>query len=366
MVRVQRWLVVMAAVLLLASLPSVLAARPVSSSSLSATALLSRINQSVDRPYSGYAESIGGLALPVTSQFTTLSDLFGGASQLRVWWRASRDWRVDLVSLAGESDVYHDQQGSWTWNYESNQAVRIDEPVTPEVRLPAAGDLLPPNLGRRLLSQATATELTRLPTERVAGHSAAGLRLHPNSSATSVNHVDVWADTATGIPLRVDVYPAPRGNPALSTSFLDFNSATPSSNDTAFLPSRTAQVRTDQQPDLATAINRFGDSAPPDQLAGFARNALFPVIGAIGVYGRGVTEFAAAPLPRRTASSLRGQLTGKAGITDGADGLSIAIGPLSLLLTPPSDTGPSWLLTGTVTEATLATAAGQLAQATGR
>ncbi len=62
----------------------------------------------------------GDLALPVTSgQFSSLVDLFGSTTQLRVWWRSNQDWRVDEVSPSGEQDVHGIGADLWTWNYET-------------------------------------------------------------------------------------------------------------------------------------------------------------------------------------------------------------------------------------------------------
>src|ERR1700712_4697445 len=144
MTSVRRWLAVLAGTAVLAALPGVVSAVPARTSDLSAAELLGQINSSAGRPYSGYAEATGGLALPVTSRFGSIADLFGGRTQLRVWYRSASDWRVDAVSFAGESDVHHDQSGDWTWNYESNSVDRTGSPVAPPVRLPTAGDLLPP------------------------------------------------------------------------------------------------------------------------------------------------------------------------------------------------------------------------------
>ena len=48
-------------------------------------------------------------------------------------------------------------------------------------------------------------EVTSLPSRRIAGRDTQGLRLRPADRRTTVDHVDVWADAASAIPLRVDV-----------------------------------------------------------------------------------------------------------------------------------------------------------------
>ena len=144
---------------------------------------------------------------------------------------------------------------------------------------------------------------------RIAGRDAAGLRLVPANSASTIDHVDVWADPGDGLALRVDVYGA--GSTVVSTRFLDLSTATPSNADIGLTPAPAAQRRDSQDIDITSFINRLGLAKPPAWLAGFARNAAVPGLGSVGVYGRGVAEFAASPLFGRTAGSLRRQLSSR-------------------------------------------------------
>ena len=230
----------------------------------------------------------------------------------------------------------------------------------PTVRLPVPSDVLPPQLALRLLSEADPSEVSTIAAARVAGHSAAGLRLRPNDPQSTVEHVDVWADASTGVPLRVAVYVKGSSAAVLTTSFLDFALSKPSESDIAFTPSDGVKISVGTQPDLASAISQFSHAVPPQTLAGVARNDDLPQFGAVGLYGRGVTEFAASPLPRGTATSLRKQFALAPGVTSSALGLSGNIGGISLVLTDPPPGQRTWLLTGTVTTALLDTAAAGL------
>jgi hypothetical protein len=357
---VRRWLAVLAGLAVLVALPPVVAALPASTGGIPTAELLRRITASTEHPYSGYAEATGGLALPVTSQFGSLADLFGGRTQLRVWYRSSADWRVDAVGFAGETDLHHDDSGDWTWNYESNTVNRTGSPVAPQVRLPAAADLLPPELGRRLLSQAQPGEATRIASARVAGRSVPGLRITPNQPVSSIAGVDVWADPATGLPLRVEVRGKQSGTPAMSSSFLDFSPTEPSATVTAFNPPVGARISDQPYRDLATSIDQLAPVVPPDRLAGLDRNRQLPTLGSVGVYGRGVTELVAVPLPGGLAYSLSQELADATGADPAEPRLSVSIGPLNLMLSVPVRADSAWLLVGTVTADTLAAAAGQL------
>jgi hypothetical protein len=357
MLSVRRWAVVVGGVAVLAALPAAIGALPLHQSDIGADQLLVRIRGSADAPYQGYAESTGGLALPVTRQFRDVANLFGETTQLRAWYRGPRDWRVDTITAAGESDVHAGAAGTWTWDYESNRATWTSGVRPPDARLPIAADLLPTDLARRLLSEASAGQVHRLPAKRIAGRSAPGLRLIPHEPGSTIDQVDVWADEGTGLPLRVDVHGS--GTTVVSTRFLDFSTRRPPGSDTAFVPPPTAHIQTLDAPDIAAEINQFGEITPPPSLAGLARNPALPALGAIGVYGSGVTERAAVPLPDEVAFSLYRQLQDTA--TTGKYGLTLLVGPLSTLLTDANVSGGSWLLTGTVTPELLSRAASELA-----
>ncbi|MEN3358692.1 MAG: hypothetical protein V7637_2674 [Mycobacteriales bacterium] len=359
--RFLRWGAVAAGVAVLVSLPTVVQSLPVSDGGLTAAALLAKVHASEGSAYSGYAEAVGGLNLPLTDQFSSLTDLLGDRTRLRVWWRGRDDWRVDAISATGETDLHQDTTGSWTWDYESDHAQRT-APVA--VRLPEPADLDPAQLGRRLLSEADAAEVTRLPARRVAGRDAPGLRLRPTDPQTTVTNVDVWVDPDTGAPLRVGVYGGNTARPVVETSYVDFSSSTPSQADTAFEPPlgqhTTMESGTD---DLASRVDTFAPFLPPEQLAGYPLRQRLDGLGSVGTYGRGVTVLAAVPLPGQVAFALDRQLDGTPGIQQTSHGPMLSVGPLSLLLTGRERGGRSWLLTGTMTPAALLRAADDLARA---
>jgi hypothetical protein len=352
-----RWLVVALGIAVLLALPSLIGALPASDASTPAADLRARALDSADVAFSGYAQSAGGLALPVGIQLTSAADLFSDRTSMRAWYRGAADWRVDVVSATGETGVHRDAGGTWTWEYEDQRATRTEP--TP-LALPTAPDLLPSALGRRLLAEAAPAELSRIGAERVAGRNALGLRVVPADEAASVSKVDVWVDAGSGLPLRVQIFGAGSGVAALDTGFLSLDLATPAAPVTAFTPPRGAVVRHDQQEaDLLDQGRRFADLQLPGTLAGLDRRGLDGVPGSVGVYGRGVTMLAVSTLPRGADDSLRAQL-GRApdAVVDDL-GVRIAAGPLGLMLVDAGRRG-SWLLAGTVDLDALAAAAAEL------
>jgi hypothetical protein len=223
------------------------------------------------------------------------------------------------------------------------------------VRLPRASDLLPNELGRHLLTGATAAEVSRLPTERVAGLDAPGLRLEPAAQQSSIDHADVWVDPVGGLPVRVAVYGDGDLDPSLTTQFLDLDLTPPSPQRTAFTVPPGADRSFQDAVDIADGADRYAPTRTPARLAGLDRR---PGSGrAVGTYGTGATVLFALPLQEQVATPLRDQLAVTARTRTGRAGSALGVGPLNLLLTPPHLDRPSWLLAGTVTPQTLRKAA---------
>jgi hypothetical protein len=353
----RRWTLVAVIVAVLAALPALIGALPAGNASTSAAALRRAVLDSARVGFSGYAESAGGLPLPVTSQLTSVADLLSDRTTMRVWWRTDDDNRVDVVDAAGENDVHRDPAGSWTWDYEAQTATRTR---AAPLDLPAAPDLLPSSLGRRLLSEATVSELSRLGARRIAGRDALGLRLVPSAAASSVASVDVGVDRSTGLPLQVQVLGKGTNLPALDTRFIDLRVARPAASVTAFEPPAGATVRRGTTSDLLREATRRLRPLPlPDTLIGLPRRRLEGAPPGIALYGSGVTLLAVAPVPERLAEGLRTALAQAPGAVVSYGNIRVAAGPLSLMLVSPPYTG-AYLFAGTVSSKALAGAPAEL------
>ena len=352
-----RWSAVGALVAVLVALPVGIGLLPASDRAVPAAELRNAVLASDDVGFSGYAVSAGGLSLPVTDQLTSVADLFSDRTTMRVWWRGPSDNRVDVVTAAGETGTHRGPAGSWTWDYESATATRSN---AGPLDLPAPPDLLPNALGRRLLSEATDDELARIGARRVAGRDALGLRLTPADEASSVGRVDVWVDGDSGLPLRVEVFEEDASLPALDTRFLDLDLAVPAAGVVGFRVPPGAWVREGQQAEVVLeAGRRIRPVTLPAELAGLARREVTGVPPGIGLYGRGVTLLAVAPVPERLASGLRRALGSSPDAVVDELGTRIAAGPVALMVVEPPGRGP-YVLTGTVTLDALAAAAAQL------
>ena len=353
----RRWALVAVALAVLVSLPALVRALPADDARTSAAALRRAALASADVAFSGFAQSAGGLPLPVTPQLTSVADLLSERTTMRVWWRGAEDNRVDVLTASGENDVHRDRGGTWTWDFEDLTATRTD---AAPLALPTAPDLLPSSLGRRLLSEATDRELSRIGARRVAGRDALGVRLRPSAAASSVARVDVWVDQGSGLPLAVQVMAKGARLSALDTSFLDLRVGRPAASVTAFDPPPGARVRESDEADvLGEAARRLHRVRLPGELAGLPRRALEGVPKGIGIYGRGITLLAVAPVPHHQAAALEDVLRAAAGAVDDGAGVRVSTGPLSLMVVDVPFHA-AYLLTGTVTGAALEAAARQI------
>lgn len=357
-----RWGVSVAVLALLVALPFAVRYAPVPTDAAAsdAPAVLARMQAAWGRPYAGYAESTGSLALPSTDQLFDVTTLLSSRTQVRVWWRSATDWRSDVISSAGETSTRTSPAAVTTWDYETNRVVATAPEVPGTVRLPTATDTLPPPLAARLLGGATAAEVTDLAPRRVAGRDAVGLRYVPSDPLTSIGRVDAWADESSGIPVLVEVFARTGATAAMSSTFLDFTDAAPSAADLAFTPPPGVRVRAGQRYDLVRDVVRSTTARPPATLLGFDRSTPAPGLEPIGEYGRGVTQLAVSSLPARLADPLREQLVLASSATRIPQGVVVTVGPVGLLLTDAAPGGQSWLVAGTVTQAGLVQAAAQL------
>lgn len=343
-----RWLLVALVAIAVIAPTTLVRVLPADGSDLTATQLLAKIKQSKGRGWSGEVSSVGSLAVPATDAFGQVARLLGDTSDLRVWWHDPEHWRVDRTRTSGESDLVRKDNRIIRWTYESRRAT-----VTrySEIRLPNEVDVLPSSLAARLLQGATSSELSRIPSKRVAGHSSAGLRLTPAGGVSTIDHVDVWADETTGLPTRVDVYDPKATVPVLSTRVTALDLSTPPLSHTDFDFPKGIRVTTSYALDDAAGANAFAPFTMPASAGGLARRGDPSTYGAVGVYGRGPASLLVIPLRRNIARDLYSELAKSKDAHPGAGGIDLAVGPLSVLLTR-SRVG-NFLITGTVTPETL-------------
>lgn len=343
------------------------AALPVPGSDIGAQALRTRILASARLPYQGYAESTVDLGLPVLPDLQSVSRLFDGTTDQYVWYVSPGHWRSDGLSAAGESDVYQVCRVTYLWNYTNNLLTRIvgGQPV----RLPRSADLLPPALARMLLGLASpADHLSRLPSMRVAGVDAAGLRLVPADRTTTVGAIDIWADPADGLPVEVKIMGRGVKRPVLVASFLELSQRRPAFATVIPHPDPGVDAVTARLSSLNGILNGDGDGDRdgdpfPASLAGLGRIATPGGLTGVAAYGTGFSRIVLLPLPGKAGSQAVSAATssGTAKVRlPGGTGLLIRTPLLTVLLATTQRFGRTFLFTGAVTPALLEHAASDL------
>jgi hypothetical protein len=358
-----RWAVVAGGTAVLCAIPAIVAALPVPQSAITAAALRARILASAGLPYTGYAATTADLGLPDLPDVQNVTKLLDGTTDQYVWYRSPRHWRADTLTTAGEEDVYQVCRVTYLWSQVNNLLTRVvgSQPV----RLPRAADLLPPDLARRLLRLASpADHLSRLPSLRVAGVDAAGLRLVPANPATSIGAIDIWADPVSGLPVEVAINGRGTSRPVLVTSFLQLSRRRPAL--ATVIPHPAPGV--DQVTARLSALNGIlgnDERHPwPAQLGGLRYDPPTGGLSAVGFYGSGLARLALLPLDDYHGLPLvRGAAAaGAARIAlPGGTGVLVRTPLLTVLLATPS-TLPrlTFLFAGLVTPALLEQAATSL------
>lgn len=350
-------------VALLCCLPSIIAALPVQQSRLTAAQLRARILASAAVPYQGYAESTVDLGLPNLPDLGDVSTLLDGTTDQYAWYRSPGHWRADELTAAGENDIYQTSQGTYLWDYGRNLLMQITG--AQPARLPRASDLLPPALGRRLLSFASSADhLSRLPSRRIGGVDAAGLRVVPADRATTISQIDIWADPANGLPVQVEIVGRGASAPALLTRFLQVSDQRPALATVTPAPAPGVGVTTARLPDVSGILRGFGPPLP-GSLAGLGRIAAPAGLHDLGAYGSGFSRFAVLPLPYNVGSqavTAASSAAAGAGVVRlaGGSGVLIKTPLLTVLLARSEFGGPVYVLAGAVTPALLLRAGSEL------
>jgi outer membrane lipoprotein-sorting protein len=346
----RRYTTMLVVIAILVSLPAVVAALPVSAKSESVASMLARIKASVSIPYRGLASSSGQLQLPSVGVGVDTAALLEQTNRLRTWWASPTSYRVDRVTPVGESDVY--QEGIGVWTYDSGSAIAQFTRSTPQFPLPGPQDALPPNLARRFLAQAPVSELKTIGVKRIAGRTALGLVWNATDKRSTIGRITVWMDEKTGLPLATEARVVDGQSRAFSSSFLEFDLTPPTKDQVTFHPTAddSAGVETTAP---GPADNNAASVTLPTTLGGLTQRS--PLKPLVATYGSGLSIVAVSDLGSpQTAREIRKQI-------DSASRPPIRgeFGRGSLISTPlltglvfaTRDTG--YILIGTVTQAQL-------------
>ncbi|MGZ4664918.1 MAG: hypothetical protein ACXV5Q_07695 [Frankiaceae bacterium] len=352
----RRWLIVAAGVVVLVLAPVVVAAWPVSAQAPSMPVLLSRVQGSATVAYQGNAETVGRLNLPDLGIFESVTSLFSDRTRMRVWYASPTSYRVDTLGLASERGYYRTGNRLWAWDSDLQTATLVHG--VSRTRLPTPPDVLPPELGRRVLAGVPAGAVRRGGDARVAGRACIGLTVPADDPRSSIDHVAVCVDPATAVPLAVRIVPRTDPGAAFDSRFLDFDPTAPSAADVHFDPTGAQVIDIPEQGDLP--IPPPGTPVRlPRTLAGLPQRS--DAGTGVATYGRRYALLAVAPVDPALVAAVRSELD-----SPSRPPVRGKFGEASIVETPlvnalaVADTKTGWLLAGTVTADVLKQVAAEL------
>ncbi|MEP6696569.1 MAG: hypothetical protein ABJA34_06775 [Pseudonocardiales bacterium] len=223
----------------------------------SAAQLLAKVSRAHVEQLSGTVKTSSHLGLPslpgVAGGDLSPQSLLSGDHTLRIYLDGADRQRVDLLGTLAGSSLVHNGADLWSWSSSTNKATHTTLPAHPSRtgEQPAGKkpgtqelpDLAPQALAQHVLDTVGPTTTVSVgDPASVAGRSAYDLRIAPKTSDSLVKAVDVFVDSATGLPLRVTVLARGAKQPAIDVGFTSVRFAKPAGSLFAFKPPRGAKL----------------------------------------------------------------------------------------------------------------------------
>jgi outer membrane lipoprotein-sorting protein len=225
--------------------------------------------------FSGTIEQTSDLGLPSLpstgpgsdSSVASTLELLTGTHTVRVYVDGPKDARVQVLDSMAERDVIRNGSNLWVYDSSANTVEHatiaaqtgtrkahlgampqgaMPQTSTPQTTPPQAMTgtaKTPAQIASALLSALKSTSTVSVGTDAtVAGRSAYDLILTPKVSDTLIGSVSIAVDSATGMPLGVDVDARGQTTPAFSVHFGSLTLAKPAASLFAFTPPANAKV----------------------------------------------------------------------------------------------------------------------------
>jgi outer membrane lipoprotein-sorting protein len=219
--------------------------------------VLTMAEQSDVQALSGELEQTSELGLPQVPDSgpsaqpgaASVLDLLTGSHTMRVYQDGPAQVRLQVMDTLGERDVVRNGSDIWFYSSSDNAVTHLTLPAGLEdaVRQHAAElppvTMTPEQLAHRLLEAADpTTDVSLGEGTEVAGRTAYELVLRPRTDATLVGSVSIAVDSATGLPLSVQVEARGQDEPAFRLAFTELSLDAPASDLFAFTPPPGATV----------------------------------------------------------------------------------------------------------------------------
>lgn len=249
---------------LIVALPGLSAASTPTLPAITAQQLLVKVQQEKVTTLSGTVNLTANLGIPDLSELNDAAgdggsqsnsafsptDLLSGSHQALVWIDGADRARVDLLENMAETDLIRNGQNVWTWDSTSKtvthntlkgHAAKGTKSATE--RAPDGPMKTPQQLAGDFLAQITPSTAVSVASDvTVAGRSAYQLTLAPHAAASTVDHVTIAVDSATGLPLRVQVFAKGQKSAMVTLGFGSIHFSTPAASEFNFTPPPGSKV----------------------------------------------------------------------------------------------------------------------------
>ena len=212
-------------------------------------------------------------------------ELLGTPHTARIYLDGPSKARLQIMDTLAERDVVRNGKDLWLYNSADNSAAHatLPDPTAAQTRRPPGhgpadrgpadrgrgdngaahngpktpkpatpGIATPEAIAQRFLAAADpSTEVTVGDATVVAGRTAYQLVLRPRSTVTLVDSVTLAVDSATGLPLGIQLRARGQAAPAFSLAFSDISLSAPESSVFIFTPPRGAAVKEITVPSVA-------------------------------------------------------------------------------------------------------------------
>jgi outer membrane lipoprotein-sorting protein len=229
--------------------------------------------------FSGTIEQTSDLGLPSLpstgpgsdSSVASTLELLTGTHTVRVYVNGPKDARVQVLDSMAERDVIRNGSNVWAYDSSANTVEHATIAAPKGTRKAHLGAMeqgampqtkggtakTPSQIAAALLSALRSSSTVSVGTDStVAGRSAYDLILTPKVSDSLVGSVSIAVDSATGMPLGVDVDARGQTTPAFSIHFSSLSLAKPAASLFAFTPPANAKVTEVKTPDASKSSSK--------------------------------------------------------------------------------------------------------------
>ncbi|MGH3496361.1 MAG: LolA family protein [Nocardioidaceae bacterium] len=171
--------------------------------------------------------------------------LLSGSHTIRIWYAGPSQQRLAVLAPMSERDIIHNGSSLWTYTSTTNEVTHSTLPGSAEHKTSRSEAAVPTpqsaaEQALRAIDPTTKVKVDR--TARVAGRPAYQLDLVPRDTRSLIGSVRIAVDSATSVPLRVQVFARGASSPAIQVGFTDVTFGTPNASVFQFVPPAGAKV----------------------------------------------------------------------------------------------------------------------------